>query len=58
MRIFGESVRPVNILVTDVEMPDGNGADLAATLKGIRKDVGVLLITGSSIGITEPTVSA
>lgn len=39
---------PIDLLLVDLGLPDGNGTDLVAQIRGIRKDFRVLYATGFS----------
>jgi two-component system chemotaxis response regulator CheY len=43
------SVPQIDLLVTDLYMPGRSGVELARELKGIRKDLPVLLISGGIV---------
>lgn len=45
---------PLNLLITDVIMPYMGGVDLARALRGIKKDLKVLFITGYEAGDIGP----
>ena len=40
------AVSPVDLVLLDYAMPDGNGDDVAATMKRIKPDVCILLFSG------------
>src|SRR5665811_1563165 len=44
--IAAEHPGPIDLLLTDVVMPGGNGADLAARLSALRPAMKVLMMTG------------
>src|ERR1035437_8030742 len=44
--ITAEHPGPIDLLLTDVVMPGGNGADLAARLSALRPTMKVLMMTG------------
>lgn len=45
-RIVKEHPGPIDLLLTDVVMPGGNGVDLAASITALRPDIKVVVMTG------------
>lgn len=39
--------RPISLLVTDIELPDGSGIDVAVKLVALYRDLPVLVISGN-----------
>lgn len=43
---FGTSVDDFDVVITDLTMPEINGVELAATMKTLRADIPVLVMSG------------
>ena len=48
IRAIADGEARPNILLSDIDMPQMNGIELAARIRSLRPDVAVLLMTGSS----------
>jgi CheY-like chemotaxis protein len=46
LAIFQQSLRPIQLLVTDCEMPGMTGVELAAQCRLLNRNMGVLFISG------------
>src|SRR5450755_1904364 len=49
-RLVAECPGKIHLLLSDVEMPDINGPDLATQLKAIRPDLRIILMSGQADG--------
>jgi PAS domain S-box-containing protein len=46
-----------DLLISDINMPGLNGVDLARQVKGLRKDIPIILMTGYSADIVEKNIA-
>ncbi|BCA78880.1 ATP-binding protein [Desulfuromonas sp. AOP6] len=57
LEAFGRRPQDFDLVITDLSMPDKNGLDLARQLKGIRRDLPIVLLSGF-VGTISPEESA
>ncbi len=43
------AVRPVDVMLLDIELPDGNGFALGRSLRATRPDLGIVLLSGHDV---------
>lgn len=56
--LLSEAGEKIDLLLTDVEMPEMRGDQLAAWFSQVRPEARVLFMTGNPAGVPEPRIAA